>query len=58
MLVFPPLGHIIRSPIGFLCVQDFGSTTVASVCRFENQAVENVEVVYPDRIFQLKSEHA
>ena len=28
MLGFPPLVHSIPSHFGFLCVQDFGSTTV------------------------------
>ncbi len=27
MIVFPPLEHIIRSHVGFLCVQDSGSCT-------------------------------
>jgi len=27
MFVIPPLGHSIPSHVGFLCVQDFGSTT-------------------------------
>jgi hypothetical protein len=28
------------------------------ILRTRFQAVENIEVTYPDRIFQLKSEHA